>query len=97
MEKNSKSSETLMETMTKGRVYAVVDRNRVKSIVYFDKENKRSKQIDLDDHHGKNPHVHRGYNHNEYSPNNQPTGLLPKEKQMVESVLATWDNFISKR
>lgn len=67
IEKNSKSSETLMETMTAGRVYVVVDRGKPKSIVYFDAENKRSKQIDLADHKGLNPHVHHGYLHNENS------------------------------
>lgn len=93
VEKNSASSETLMETMTKGRVYAIVDHGNVKSIVYFDNENKRSKQIDLKDHHGKNPHVHHGYFHNENSPNLDATGLSPKERQMVERVLAAWDNY----
>lgn len=49
------SQKAPMETMTKGRVYALIDRNKnaPKSIIYFDKENKRNKQIDLD-------HVHRG-------------------------------------
>ena len=61
VQKNSKSSETLMETTTHGRVYAVVDRGEVKSVVYFDNQNKRSKQIDLADHHGMSPHTHIGY------------------------------------
>ena len=44
--KNARDSETLMETMTRGRVYAHVEGDDIKSIVYFDNENKRTKQID---------------------------------------------------
>ena len=90
--KSAVNEETLMETMTRGRVYVLVDQGRPKSIVYFDNDNKRSKQIDLDDRHGPKAHAHRGYYHNEYSPSNQPTGLLPKERKMVERVLGFWDN-----
>ena len=40
VKKTSKNSESLMETMTKGRVYANVNnKNEVTSIVYFDKDN----------------------------------------------------------
>lgn len=93
IEKNSKSSETLMETMTAGRVYVVVDRDRPKSIVYFDVENKRSKQIDLADHKGLNPHIHHGYLHNENSPNGQPTRLSTEQSRMVDRVLAQWEEY----
>lgn len=91
-----KNEETLMETMTRGRVYVVIDQGRPESIVYFDNNNRRSKQIDLDDRHGPGGHVHRGYYHNEYSPNKLPTGLLPKERAMVERVLRIWENRTSK-
>ena len=38
-----------METMTKGRVYVTVDpTGRLKSVVYYDKGNKRYKQVDID-------------------------------------------------
>lgn len=63
------SQKTPMETMTKGRVYVLIDKNKnaPKSIVYFDKDNKRSKQVDLDHEHQKmRPHTHHGYNHAEY-------------------------------
>lgn len=93
IEKNSKSSETLMETMTAGRVYVVVDRGKPKSIVYFDAENKRSKQIDLVDHKGLNPHVHHGYLHNENSPNGQPTRLSMEQSRMIDRVLAQWEEY----
>ena len=92
VEKNNKQAETLMETMTRGRVYVLVDKGKVKSIYYFDKHNKRSKQIDMADHYGKSPHVHHGFEHNEYSPNNGPVGLTPKEKKMVDRVLKLWEN-----
>lgn len=91
--KNSKSSETLMETMTHGRVYAIVDRGEVKSIAYFDNENKRSKQIDLADHHGISPHTHVGYLHNENSPNGKPIHLSAEERSMVDKVLSDWRKY----
>lgn len=47
IQKNSKSSEALMETMTKGRVYVTIVDNKLKNIIYFDNENHRVKQIDL--------------------------------------------------
>lgn len=90
------NEEALMETMTRGRVYVLVDMGRPKSIVYFDNDNKRSKQIDLDDRHGENGHVHIGYFHNENSPNGKPVGLSPREKDMVARVLNIWDNRSSK-
>lgn len=91
---NSGSAKTPMETMTKGRVYVTVnDQNKVKSITYYDKNNKRFKQIDVSgqEHliNGKRelPHTHHGYEHEEY----RGTRLLsPKEKKMVERVLKTW-------
>ena len=42
--KNTRESETLMETMTRGRVYVHVEGDELQSIVYFDNEGKRSKQ-----------------------------------------------------
>ena len=93
VQKNSKSAETLMETMTSGRVYAVVGRGEVKSIVYFDNQNKRSKQIDLADHHGISPHTHIGYLHNEDSPNGKPVRLSTDERKMVDRVLSDWEQY----
>lgn len=65
---DSASAKTPMETMTRGRVYVTVDsKNNLSAITYYDKENKRNKQIDLHHPH-KNmmPHTHHGYLHNEY-------------------------------
>ena len=44
----SGSAKTPMETMTKGRIYATVNaQGQVKAITYYDKHNKRYKQIDI--------------------------------------------------
>lgn len=95
IEKRGKGSETLMETMTKGRVYVVVDRGKPNSIVYLDTDNKRSKQIDLQEHKGLNPHVHHDCLHNEYSPNGQPTRLSAGQSRMVDMVLSQWEEYIN--
>lgn len=91
---NSGSAKTPMETMTEGRVYATVNaQNEVKSITYYDKSNKRFKQIDVSGQkhfiNGKPelPHTHHGYEHEEYGGTRT---LSPKEKKMVERVLKTW-------
>ena len=61
VQKNSRTSETLMETATKGRVYVTVGGNDLLQIIYFDQNLKRSKTIDLSHtHDGKNPHTHHG-------------------------------------
>ena len=93
--KNTRDSETLMETMTRGRVYVHVEGEDIKSIVYFDNENKRVKQVDLD--HPHRPffsgfHTHHGYYHKE---NDSPKGaanLTTEELRMVERVQKIWQN-----
>ena len=81
-----------METMTNGRIYVTVDlNNNLKHISYYDKHEKRHKQIDLTHSHYVNgkaeqPHTHKGYFHNEkgdYKPS-------PKEKKMIDRVEKTW-------
>jgi len=95
--KNERDSETLMETMTTGRVYVNVGGDQLLSVTYFDTKNKRTKVIDLSHpHKGQQPHVHHGYLHNE---NDGPKGaadLTPKEKRMVERVRKLWYNHIGK-
>lgn len=92
--KNARESESLMETMTAGRVYAVIGGDEVTSIIYFDKNNKRAKEIDLTppEHNGLLPHTHRGYYHQEYDKGEKRLNLTRKEAKMVERVLRTWDN-----
>ncbi len=86
------SAAAPMETMTNNRVYVTLSsRGEPKCISYYDKENRRKKQIDLDKaHHGVLPHTHHGYEHHE---NDGPKGygkLTTKEKAMVERVLKVW-------
>lgn len=91
--KNGRGSEALMETMTRGRVYAHVEGDDLKSIVYFDNENKRSKQIDVDhSHNGERPHAHHGYNHNESDSAKGAARLTPDEQAMVDRVVSIWEN-----
>ena len=97
VQKNSRTSETLMETMTKGRVYVTVGGNDLLQVVYFDRSMKRSKTIDLSHtHDGKNPHTHHGYNHNENDSAKGYANLTTEEKKMVERVKKIWYNRHSK-
>lgn len=93
----SNSQNTPMETMTKGRVYVLIDKhkNMPKSVVYFDKHNKRNKQIDLDHvHKGMKPHTHHGYLHSEYEKSKKgATKLSTAERKLIESVEKEWYNF----
>lgn len=90
---NSGSTTAPMETMTQGRVYVTVGPDdKLKSITYYTGSGKRRKQIDLSHLHRvegslENPHVHLGYNHNEFGDRK----LTKKEQQMVEKVVKIWD------
>ncbi len=92
---DSKSATTPMETMTKGRVYVTVNnQNKLKSVTYYDKNNRRYKQIDIEHYHkidGKKqkPHIHKGYEHNEKGTKT----LSEKENKMLERVTKTWYNY----
>lgn len=95
----AKNAKVPMETMTKGRVYAVVDsNNEIASISYYDISNKRTKQIDLKhEHKGMKPHVHHGYFHNENDSKKGASKLTTEEKKMVERVNKFWLNRNKKR
>lgn len=89
---NGKATTAPMETMTNGRIYATVDGNNVvKHITYYNKQEKRVKQIDLTHSHyingkAEQPHTYKGYFHNEkgdYIPS-------PKELKMIDIVQKTW-------
>ena len=91
---NDGSTTAPMETMTKNRVYATIDyKGEVKHISYYDKQNKRYKQIDLDHYHKingekKKPHTHKGYIHDENG-----TRIPNKaEEKMIAKVLRIWNN-----
>ncbi len=86
------SASAPMETMTNNRVYVTLTPDGdPKYISYYDKENKRKKQIDLDKpHKGVSPHTHHGYEH---SGNDSAKGfahLTPQEKSMVTRVYTIW-------
>lgn len=92
------SNSAPMETMTKGRVYVTVDKNKnkLKCISYYDNNNMRVKQIDLDKpHNSLLPHTHHGYEHNENDNGKGATKLTPKEKEMVDRVNKMWYNHIN--
>lgn len=98
VQKNTRESETLMETRTKGRVYVTVGGNDLLSITYFDTSNKRSKSINLDHlHKGIQPHTHHGYWHNENDSAKGAAKLTPKEKHMVDRVNEIWQNHLNRR
>lgn len=87
-----------MITKTSGRVYVTINKNdNIKAITYFDKQNKRVKQIDMDvAHEGVLPHTHHGYLHNENDSKKGYAHLTPEEKEMVERVREIWYNRNSK-
>ena len=95
--KVNRQSETLMETMTRGRVYVTVGGEELLKVIYFDNDNKRVKEINLDhSHEGMRPHVHHGYEHAE---NDGPKGgslLTPDEKRMVDRVTKMWYKHLGK-
>ena len=93
--KNDGANASPMETMTEGRIYVTVDKNtnNLKYIDFYDKSNKRFKQIDLEHFHpvdGKKerPHVHMGYFHNE----NGDYILSAEDKKIVDKINKIWYN-----
>lgn len=98
IESNSRKSESLFETMTRGRIYAVAGGKDLIKIVYFDNNNKHTKEINLGHRHaGMDPHTHHGYYHNEDDGIKGATGLSTKEKAMVERVKKVWYDHIGGR
>lgn len=94
--KNQRTSEPLMETMTKGRVYVTVGEKDLISITYFDNENKRRKTIDFKHTHANiRPHTHHGYEHNEQDSLKGAANLTPEEKKMVDKVTKIWYSYLS--
>ena len=97
--KNDRRSEPIMETMTDGRVYAVVGGEEIKSVVYFDGDNKRVKQIDVDAPHRPyfaGTHTHHGYFHNEGDSSKGASNPTSEERKMVERLKRIWEDYRSK-
>nr|DAU51846.1 MAG TPA: hypothetical protein [Caudoviricetes sp.] len=91
----SGSARTPMETMSKGRIYVTINnKNEIKSITFYDRKNKRRKQIDVTGYphkiNGKNtlPHVHLGFSHNEKGDRD----LTRKERRIVARIKKIWYN-----
>ena len=98
IESNSRKSESLFETMTTGRVYAVFGGNDLLKIVYFDKENKHVKEINFGHKHAElDPHVHHGYYHNERDGEKGATKLNVEEKKMVARAKKIWYDYLGRR
>ncbi|MBQ6374016.1 MAG: hypothetical protein IJJ45_05945 [Clostridia bacterium] len=97
--KNEGSSTAPMETMTRGRVYVTVnDKQEISSISYYDKDNKRVKQIDLNHtHKGMKPHTHHGYNHNENDSAKGAANVTSEERKMIDRVKKLWYNQTSHK
>lgn len=82
-------------TVAVSSVYVTLDyKDEPKFITYYSKENKRSKQIDLDNFHKgvKTPHTHHGYNHSENDGPKGATNVTPEERKMVERIKKIWYN-----
>lgn len=96
---NEGAATAPFETMTKGRVYVTVSKdNKLKSITYHDKNNKRYKQVDIGHPHKVDgvptiPHTHKGYEHDEKG----TYSTSPRESKMIERVVSTWYNYIGKK
>lgn len=88
--KNNDGSVTApMDTRTRGRIYATLDKyNDVKHITFYDVNGERYKQIDVKGpkHIGKLPHNHLGYEHDEYGTRE----LSQKEQRKVNEILTIW-------
>ena len=98
---NAGATKAPDETMTKGRVYATVNEKtqKVQYITYYDKSNKKYKQIDLEGPahviEGEKviPHTHLGNDHsgaNSRKPN-------AKEQKMIGRVKKSWDEYKKKK
>ena len=94
VEARGDEAETLVETMTDGRVYVLVNKNKgtLKSIMFFDEQHKRSKRIDLDHFHLKTkPHAHDGYLEGDFR-----KALTADEVSIVDQVEKIWETYKGK-
>ncbi len=89
------NTEELLETMTRGRVYALINSNdKIKSITYFDNDNKRSKVVEIDHYHaGLKEHAHRGYERQKDGDKTIATKPTSKEIKMIDRVVKIWENY----
>ena len=90
--KNTRDSETLMETQTPGRVYVEVGGKDLLRVVLFDKDNKRNHVIERDKRTDE-WHTHNGYLHSEYG-EAQHEPLSDDDKRMLAKIKNLWYNHI---
>lgn len=90
VEKVSRGSEALMETMTQGRIYVHVGGDDLLRIVLFSEDNKRNRVIEYEKR-TKTWHVHVGYLHSENSEEAHEK-LKEKDVRLVEKVIKLWNN-----
>lgn len=88
--KVNRQAETLMETMTAGRVYVEVGGKDLLRIVSFDKENMRNHVIERDKRTDE-WHVHNGYLHAEKG-TSQHEPLNDGDKELLAKVKKLWHN-----
>ena len=88
--KNMRESETLMETMTAGRIYVETGGDDLLRILFFDKDNKRNHVIERDKRTDK-WHVHNGYKHSENGTSHHEP-LNDDDKRILAEVKKMWYN-----
>ena len=92
--KTEDQAETLLETMTSGRTYVLVNHknNNLKSIIFNGEDGKRYKRVDLDHYHEKTkPHAHNGYLEGKFRKT-----LNTEELKILDQVVSAWENYRSK-
>lgn len=90
---NVKHPEELLETMTNGRVYVLLNsKDDIKSITFFDRENKRNRVVEIDHRHQKmREHVHKGYERPMKDGKSYATRPTAKDREMIDRVKNLWD------
>ena len=91
--KNERANETLMETMTPGRIYVETGGNDLLRIMTFDKNNKRNHVIERDKRSkkGESWHVHNGYFHSEKGTKRHEP-LSSRDKLLLAIAKKLWYN-----
>lgn len=86
--KNDRGSETLMETMTPGRIYVETGGNDILRIIFFGEDNRRNHVIERNKRTGE-WHAHNGYHHSEYSESRHDP-LNDDDKIVLAKVKSLW-------
>jgi hypothetical protein len=89
------NAKSPLETMSasKDRVYVVTKGDVLKSVVFYDNQGKRNRQIDLDhDHYGVVPHVHPGYDL-QHQESDADIKLTKSDKMYINKVRKLWKEY----